>query len=267
MTSTTVAITILACITANAFAADTTAGSNLSSEEYSRALSIAQRKIEKRSASALLAQSRGGVNSALSHSPGPPGNAPVRYKVGDTWDVAAWHYGIGANTARFSVAASGIFRYQVTAVDELGRATIEVAELPSSNTRLIDPAVQKVRLQLGAALGASKTYLVAGRRVGVTTDGLKSTASALEAFPLDPPRTDLADSTEAPDLDDFPASVNEGAKKYGVDLAALVGSAHWYSQEDFFGRGIDFVWKDGEPWPTVLRTSGGVAVLIRKGAL
>jgi hypothetical protein len=198
------------------------------------------------------------------------------YEVGETWEVAAVHID-SSQMRRTGDPAQlrdredrvGLFRYEVKKVTGGAKpeVLVHVTQLARDGLRPIDAKISTVVIKVDDQLRENdKTYVTAGPAAMVmagNTGALKSRATPLELYPLDVPDVVTADHATAASLPELPASLRALAARAGwhPDL----GRSTWFDQSDFFGRPLQFLWQQGDPWPTYLKTPNGVAILIRKG--
>lgn len=236
-------------------------------EQYLDALKIADQKVMREKAI-----TRGGSGDALSSS------ALSRlfgryYQAGDTWEVAAWvleqpimNKVSRPEGQRPSVRKAGIFHYEVTAVKNgpEPEITLLIRQIDRHGIAIVDPRIETLTLKMNDRLQESeKSYRVAGRSapVPVSTQGLRSGLTELEFFPLDAPEIATALTTPAKALPDLPEAV--AALAGSVGWSPDLSKSQWLEQDDFFGRSVQMLWQFGDPWPAYLKTSNGVAILIR----
>ncbi|MGK5084229.1 hypothetical protein WDW37_13115 [Bdellovibrionota bacterium FG-1] len=250
----------------------TQSSAQLSDQDYRRALKIAEKK-------ATRIKNRKKINeSALTTSLvellfGHP------YQKGDNWMVAAWTFEnpmarMTGDPSQLSLQTqqNGVFIYEVisASLHPAHEVKIRITQLESSEIKKPDPRVIALSLRMNNSMQQSeKTYLMEDRQglrqwVPVSPEGLHSWITPLELFPLDVPELVTADSRTVQTLPRLPPSIQETALRFGFgpDLAR----SHWYEQDDFFGRPIQALWQQGDPWPAYYRTNNGIAILIKKGA-
>lgn len=252
---------------------------DMSDADYQAALKLVQKK-------ALRLKKWNTLSASVSS---PSGNALssslIRnlfgrmYRVGDQWDVAAWSF---ENTmARMTTDPThleskgghgGIFHYEVTSVKTSPEpeVIILVTQLEEFGLKKPDARVRSLNLLMNdRMLQSRKTYRIEDREgkvhaVSVSPEGIHSSITRLELFPLDVPELLTADSRSTQAMPTLPeglqAIASQASYHPGVDKSLS------FDQDDFFGRGIQAIWRQGEPWPTYIKTSNGVSILIRKGA-
>lgn len=229
-------------------------------DQYLEALKLADREVQRL--------------RALEH----PGRASLdtrfysrAYQVGDSWEVAA--IPIRSNQAMKAGGSSGehygapaVFRYRVVEVisgsGSRPQARVEIKQVVTEGARALDPDTSAVLLTLNDRVEQSrKTYVVknSARSIEVSPDGIRAKSSPLELYPLDAPGAFTAVKQESAGSAEIP----EALRKLGA--SPNLGDGNWYEQNDFFGRQIRFHWTPGNPWPTYIKSSQGIAVLLKKG--
>ncbi|MBC7693268.1 MAG: hypothetical protein H7222_16005 [Methylotenera sp.] len=245
----------------SAFAADSAASASEAS--YYDSLKIANSYVQKK-------KEQAGSANALSTS-------MVKalfgrfYQVGDAWDVAAVRFDSGM--ARKSAAPSqlradtvGIFHYKVIRIKtgSLPEAVVEVTQREAYGAKVVDPQVKTLTLTMSDQLKEStKKYVTqSGETLHASPQGIKTSVSALELFPLDVPDVATADRAETAISPELPVALKKIATQVGYrpDLSR----SSFYDQDDFFGRPVEILWQQGNPWPSYLKTSYGMAILLNK---
>ena len=240
---------------------------SMSQDEYFAALKIAEKKVQR--TQAMRTASANALSSSLLRS-----LFGRYYQVGDQWDVAAWRFDnpmsrkIGeGDLLKTKAVQGGIFRYEVVQVKNGAnpQVNLKVTQLTEQGMVPVDPRVERLSLTMNDKLMQSdKTYYFKGRAEGVkvSADGLRSGVTTLELFPLDVPEVSTAEKETATAMPELPENVRSVAEKAGYkpDL----GRSLWFEQDDFFGRPIQILWQQGDPWPAYFKTTGGVAILLRK---
>jgi hypothetical protein len=229
---------------------------------YFDALKLAQSKIER-------SQHRGGSPGALSTSLlgqflGRP------YRTGDTWKVAVWakDSSIMRQTSEpdkmnARQGRGGIFQYEVTAARSQ-EVDLRVTQLDAAGAPVIDPRVKSIQLRVSAEGGGftpvSKVYqFTTGRKdFTASAEGVHAPVSYLELLPLEAPDLTTALRSEVTTTPELPAELRAMGATLSIDPAT---SAH-FEQDDFFGRSVEAIWRQGDPWPVYLKSANGVAVLI-----
>ncbi len=248
---------------------DTMARAEMSEADYQAALKIAQKKASR------TQQLRGALSSALSTSLITQLYGQ-NYKVGDQWDVVAWSY--DQTVARMTEEPSQLamtggkgatFHYEVVNVKSGSQPeiTLRITQRKALNLAVLDPHVDSLKVVMNDKMTQNnKTYVLksgAGRlrEVQVSANGIKSSITSLELFPLDVPELSTAESARAHSLPKLPAGLQNilSQVSYQPDLSKSL----WFEQDDFFGRPIQALWQQGDPWPAFLKTSNGVSILIR----
>jgi hypothetical protein len=246
----------------SAFALATTAHASMSREDYLKALQIAQAKVDR-------------VNGANNSRDEALSSSTIKmlygryYQVGDHWKVAAWY--ARSNQAAMSAPRTtesgslGIFNYEVTDVKtgDTPTVTLKITQEDAFGAPPVDPKVRFIRLTMNDRMVQNeKSYSLAGRDdlLKVSPEGIHSSLSPLELFPLDVPELTTAERQPATQVPALPSALDRIAKSQGFhpDLA----QCEWFEQDDFFGRPIQVLWKSGNPWPSYLKTANGTAILL-----
>jgi len=71
-----------------------------------------------------------------------------------------------------------------------------------------------------------------------------------------------ARSDEAIGTPELPKGLRQVASRSGFRIDPSTTKA--FEQDDFFGRGVRILWKQGDPWPAYLKTPQGVSILLSK---
>jgi hypothetical protein len=230
----------------------------MSEADYLSALSVAQGKVERTRSTARTASA---VSSTIVR------NLLGRYyEVGDSWDVAAWNFSEtqmrktqDPEQLRRHANAFGRFHYTVRSVKSgpNPEVVIDVTQLEAA-----DPAVERLTLTMNDRLVQSaKEYRMRDGRVApANAHGIHSSATILELLPLDVPDVDTAERRDATALPELPEEARAVAARagYSPELSRSV----WFEQDDFFGRAVDVLWQKGDPWPSYIKTPGGIAILL-----
>jgi len=250
-------------------------------EEYNQqGLDLAQKKISRQkrfSHEALLsARLHGGHNfSALE-----VGTASIfgrGYKVGDTWDVAAWQ--IQSATMRKmsdpdmlspNVRSGGTFHYEVTSVKpgDDSEITVKVTQTAQDGMKMLDHHIDGMFMTFcDHGVQSDKSYAVRGltHLVPVSPEGLRGKNTQMELLPLDVPEVSTAERSQVTSLPTLPTEIQNFAEKIGYQ--PNLSKSTWMEQDDFFGRPVQMLWEKGNPWPSYMRTANGISILIRKGTL
>lgn len=250
------------------FAGLNSASGSLSEKDYVAALKMAEAKVQRQKAAAA---NPGAISSSLLRT-----LYGRYYRVGDTWEVAAFQYDnpnmrMTANPEQLTIkkGRGGIFRYEVTELKNGPQPsiTIQVTQISDRGLKPVDPRVEKLMLTMtDSTVQTHKVYHFKGRPdpVPVSPDGLHSGIAILELFPLDVPEVITANRREALNMPDLPEGLRQIASQMGFkpDLSR----SQWFEQDDFFGRPVQVLWQQGDPWPAFMKTSNGAEILIRKGA-
>ena len=238
-----------------------------SREAYISALKLADQKVKR------LKEHASGDPNAIS-------SAVLRalfgryYQVGDRWDVAALrfdHSVMRMTSDPEQLKTSGdvvaLFHYEVIKVKTgmSPQVVIKVTQVESNGIPILDPKVTELTLTMNDQLVQSdKAYLFKGasQPVKVSPDGIRSRITPLELFPLDVPDVVTAERQDAISLPELPGKLQSVAAQAGFkpDFA----KSSWFEQDDFFGRPVQILWQQGDPWPAYLKTPNGIAILLHK---
>jgi hypothetical protein len=237
---------------------------------YSEALKIADEYVKKQRAAQIENRSQALSTSMVRALYGR------YYEVGETWDVAAIHLDSSAmrrtsdpDQLRDREGRVGIFRYEVKKVTGGAHPEIlvHVSQLSDFGKSPIDPKIQTVVLKVDDQLNENdKTYVRAGTPTMVlsgSSTAMRTQATPLELYPLDVPDVATADRATTSQMPELPSGLQAIASQVG--WKPELGRSAWFDQSDFFGRPVQFLWQQGDPWPAFLKTPHGVAILIRKG--
>ena len=239
--------------------------------DYENALNLAEKKVLREKAA--HSSTAGAVSSAMLNT-----LFGRYYQVGDNWDVAAWHTD-KSSMMRMTDAPEqlkprpslgGIFHYEVTRVKTGMKPEVDivVTQKEAFGLKTVDQKVEKLTLTMNDEMKQSlKAYSINGRLVKVSPEGIHSGITALELFPLDIPEVVTADRQTVTKLPELPADIQSVANRTSYASGSDLSQSMWFEQDDFFGRPISMLWQHGNPWPSYLKTSNGIALLISKGAL
>lgn len=254
----------------------------MSEDEYYRALRIADQHVRKKQA---MLDSSAAATDALGASSGLRRSSLAslqgrKFKKGDQWEV------IALRSEQMRVAAMksapsedghshgtnrpdiGVFRYTVTGVND-GLADIQVEQVQKFGIGIYDARVSSLAMKTDQQLMQhEKRYAFVSKRgekkdIRVSPDGLRSGITGLELFPLDMPRLEMGDGKRLKKVPVLPEALQKVSSQAGFRIDASEGL--WFEESDFFGRPIEIFWKTGDPWPTYMKTSYGVAILVKKG--
>jgi hypothetical protein len=234
--------------------------------DYLSGLQIAQGKVDR--------TSRAGAQAAGTALTGPRPSSLAQqlmghtYRVGDRWKVAAWithSTGMRATSEPEALAhpsgQGGIFQYEVVAPNQ-----IEVTQLEELGWGKVDSRVSSLKLSTTDHLGLTrKEYRVSGREKPfvASPEGVHVPVSYLELFPLEVPDVETAIRRDDQTVPELPAPLQAVAQKAGFALDAA--HAIHFEQDDFFGREVESFWEPGKPWPSLIQTANGVAILLENG--
>lgn len=189
-----------------------------------------------------------------------------QYHVGDQWDVIAFQ-NFNTEIAKGDAIRDGElrgtpagFHYQVTSVNPL---QIEVTQVSIFGLKIVDAEVASVTLKYDAQLKEiSKTYHLADHTSATVAAGdLRNRLIPLEAYPIEIPNLEMASPEPATVAPALPGRMGDLGKKagYAPDLA----HSSWIEDDDLFGRAVEILWQKKTPWPSYLKTSLGMSILVR----
>lgn len=236
---------------------------------YKAALQVAQKKAFRK---AQLDSNSGALSSTLIKS-----LLGRYYAVGDNWDVAAWqinHSGMrrldDSKYLQDKVGTPGLFHYEVLSVKNgtNPEVVLQVTQKDAPGFSAPDPKVSELHLSMNDQLHQSeKTYFFKDQTEGVhvSPEGVHSKMTLLELFPLDVPEVTTADHQTRTALPELPPAVQNFTTKIG--FKPDFSQSSWFEQDDFFGRTVQILWQHGNPWPSYLKTTNGIAILIHKESL
>lgn len=254
-----------------------TASASLPRDEYLSGLSLAQHKVERlkefRSRKAALRAGTVAASGEALTASALKGLLGRFYQVGDQWDVIAFHVDDTAARATSDPALlanppgrSGVFHYEVLSAQDGadGQVVLRVTQKSDLGLRITDPAVQSMLLSMSDGFQQTRKQYrrSSGATVEASPDGLHSSASVLELYPLDIPDIVSAEKLTPASLPALPDPLAPLARTSG--FAPDLERCSWFEQDDFFGRPVQVLWQQGDPWPAYLKTPGGVAILIHK---
>jgi hypothetical protein len=239
---------------------------------YQAALKLAQKKVAKQKQ--FNSQSGSALSTSLIR------NLFGRmYQVGDSWDVASWSEtnpmamkSSDAESVAHRRGRTALFHYEVVSVQPAPNQQIvlRVTQVESQAVKKIDPRVTSLKLVFNdRMLQGRKTYEMvdsqgATRLIAVSPNDMHSAITPMEMFALDVPELVTADSRRAQAMPELPDALR--ALKSGSGLRFDASRALEFEQDDFFGRPVNAIWQQGDPWPAYLKTSNGISILISKGA-
>jgi hypothetical protein len=241
----------------------------MSEQDYLKALKIADQAVARKKSTQANASS---LSSSLIKS-----LFGRYYQVGDTWDVAAWQ--IHSSKMRMigspeglkdQIGHGGIFHYEVLNVKTgiQPQVTLQVTQLQSHGLPIVDSKVTRLLLTMNDQLVQSKkTYFLKSnpsQGVDASPEGIHSKITSLELFPLDVPEVAFSERQTISTLPTLPNLIQDFSNQIG--FKPDLGKSFWFEQDDFFGRPVQILWQQGDPWPSYFKTPGGIAILIRKGA-
>ena len=240
--------------------------------DYEAALQVAEKRVSKNKTLRLGANTLSGRRESqrwLKDLLGSP------YKVGDQWDTAVWQ--INRSTMRRTgnpthllpeIVNFGIFHYEVINIKtgDTPTVTLKITQIETPQSRTIDPRVASLNLTMTDEFGQiEKTYFYKGHPAGVrvSAEGIRSAMTPLELFPLDIPEIATADRKEASRLPELPTKIQSFIEQ--TQFKPNFSRSVWFEQDDFFGRPIQVLWQQGDPWPSYLNTAYGISLLLPRG--
>jgi hypothetical protein len=198
------------------------------------------------------------------------------YRVGDSWDVASWEIKNPlmsltpiANGQSTKVGKGGIFHYEVKEVRNGAspQVVISVKQVSDFGMTPVDPKVEELTLTMSDRfVQTEKAYHLKGNpeAIQVSPDGLHSRITPIELYALDVPEIATAVHNTPSSMPELPAQVQSLANRTNYHPA--LDQSTWLEQDDFFGRPVQILWQYGNPWPSYLKTSTGISILIRTNA-
>lgn len=276
-------------------------------KDYKAAMELAQQKVQRKNALRSLRNASTNIRSnpsSHSLSPTQPWLKELlnkSYKVGDQWDVAAWHLfqpmskvTNDESQITLDVINFGIFHYEVVEMQNGSNPTLtlKVTQKNTDTHSTIDPKIDSLQLKMTEefeqiekkyTLHCNKAECKTERKTGsetersakpspgnsiefkVSPEGIRSQMTPLELMPLDIPEIFSASRKTLSHLPTFPTPIASYAKK--IDFNPDLSKCIYFQQDDFFGRPIDVLWQQGDPWPSYMKTAYGIALLIQKEKL
>ncbi len=249
------------------------ARADMSTEEYSAAIKAAARQARKnhdRDHEQTLVQVlgytplNGGFPSPRATLEQQP--LPQPFKPGLSWEVATFHQTLRMSH-RMDSPATGVgtlstFHY---AVANPTGTQLTITPTESDGAALSDARVQNILITLNERdQEVEKSYLFKGQssRISVSPNGPRSPMTAVEGSPIDFPDVLTAERVEGLPVAELPAALQQFLARHGYSADPKRGP--WYETSDLFGRPVEMMWIDGEPWPRILKTAQGFAVLLKK---
>lgn len=229
------------------------------SSEYNRLAAIASRFAAEKKLRALPAARLGEVAIAKLKLD------RKYYKLGESWRVKFTPNGdpnIAAMT-RNSLPENGeviqtdpsIYEYKVTGFTDAGFAQIDIRQIVSRNQMRAEPRIDHVVLTLNRRFSpVLKQVFYRDGRVPLRVEANPDQAFAMgfEAAPMDLPNLDSLDGESVQDGEDHSGSAG---------LARLTSLR--FETSDIFARKVEVVWREGELWPSTVKTTSGIAKLQR----
>ncbi len=274
MKSSTLAFVVTVCLIA-AVVLPRSGPASLAERDYDLALKIAERKVQ---------HEKHGQDRFLEQNLGSSSNSKL-YRPGQTWWVLAWSERIITDFRRNNslrhdesdpIGTLGLFHYEV--LPESSHDTgppqirLRVTQMSIKNQPVPDPAVQSLELTLDEHLREiKKQYVFLGHShlTPVSPEGIRSGVTPLEFYPLDAMDLSSAMPMQSPESSvklRLPKKIQETLlalrATFRFEFSEKKGA--WMEQDDFFGRPIRAFWMKNEPWPTVLHTPNGIAILLHE---
>jgi hypothetical protein len=193
----------------------------------------------------------------------PP--AVSTYAAGDQWNIVGFQeLPLNSPGATSPAGRSAAFHFEVTSVDAQN-IRIRVTPIEAYGLKNIDPRVQYADFTYSKDLKlTSKVYKLHGYAdpIPVSPDNFKVGVSVMEGFPLElPPITD-AEKDDAFQAPQFSQTFQTAATQAGYTSVSVMEPC--WTTWDFFGRGIQSIWPNGQPFPSLMKTTQGYAVLARQ---
>jgi hypothetical protein len=200
------------------------------------------------------------------------------YQIGDSWDVAVWPISqVHLAMTSTPVGEGGLIHYEITDIKNGTHpsVTLKITQQASNGLKIIDSKVEYVSLEFSDQFViGKKSFHLKNEALGITasTHGVRTgrgpyspIISPLDLLPIDVPDITTAESAAASEFPALPNPVKDIADQSGIkpDL----NQCTFFKQEDFFGRPIEVLWQKGNPWPSYIKTSTGIALLTRKGTV
>jgi hypothetical protein len=236
----------------------------MSEKDYKNALKIVSEKI------ARVHQT---VSATALSSPIMKAYFGRYFRVGDSWDVASWELKNSlmslapvTSTSSPKVGRGGVFHYEVKEVrnGESPTVVISVRQVSDLGMTPIDPKVEELTLTMSDRfVQTEKAYRFkdSPEPVKVSPDGLRSRITPLELYALDVPEIATAIRNTPSSAPELPAAVQSVANRVGYH--PTLDQSTWLEQDDFFGRPVQILWQYGNPWPSYLKTSNSISILLR----
>jgi hypothetical protein len=240
---------------------------------YNDALDAAQQFVARQKSRQLLKQMRanGQQSQALSTAALRFGlvlapTAP-NYKVGDQWTVIS-HETLMMTAAEVTHESgkSALFNYEVLASDSSG-VRIRVTPQVGYGLSSADPNVRYMDMYYSTDLKLlKKSYKIRSYtdEIEVSPDSIKIGVSPMEGYPLELPQLSDADKDTTCDAaPQLPAKMKQAADEAHYAGFAVI-SPCWQNY-DLFGRHVQSIWPMGQVFPSYIKSTQGISILISQG--
>lgn len=241
---------------------------------YSDSLDAVQQFVARQKSRQLLKQMRanGEQSEALSTAAMRFGlvlapEAP-KYKTGDQWNVIS-HETLMMTAAEVTHESgkTSLFHYEVLSSDSVG---VHIRVTPQVGYGLLsaDPNVRYMDMYYSPDLKLlKKVYKLRSYadEIEVSPDNEKVGVSPMEGFPLTLPEISDADKDTTCDATPQLPAKMRGAAAQAHYAGFAVISPCWQNY-DLFGRQIQTIWPMGQVFPSYMKTTQGVSILISQGA-
>jgi hypothetical protein len=177
------------------------------------------------------------------------------YQAGQTWSVRFTPNGdpnVAAMVRKVDISSvaevardAATFDYRVLGFDDAGNARISVTQRVGANELRAEPRVDHVVLSVNRKFSpVRKEIFYRDGRAPLTIryDSGAVTMMGFSAAPIDLPNLDNDDGSE----------IEDGGKK-----------ALQFEVMDLYARPVTTIWREGELWPALVKTTAGDAVLIK----
>lgn len=241
---------------------------------YTDALDAAQQFVARQKSKQLLKQMRANGEQAqalstaalrfgLVLSPTAP-----NYKVGDQWNVISHEImKMTANEIESESGKSALFNYEVLSSDSSG-VRIRVTPQVGYGLYSADPNVRYMDMYYSPDLKLlKKAYKLRswGDEIEVSPDNLRIGVSPMEGYPLELPQITDADKDSTCDsTPQLPPKMKQAADQAHYTGFPVI-SPCWQNY-DLFGRHVQSVWPIGQVFPSYMKSTQGISILVSQGA-
>jgi hypothetical protein len=240
---------------------------------YNTALDAAQQFVAKQKSKELLKKMRvnGAQGEALSTAAMSFGlvlsPAAPNYKVGDQWNVIS-HETLMMTSAEVTHESgkSALFNYEVLSSDSTG---VRIRVTPEAGYGLLsaDPNVRYVDMYYSTDLRlVKKIYKIRSYadEIQVSPDNLKVGVSPMEGYPLELPQISDSDKDTTCDATpQLPAKMKQAADQAHYTGFPVI--APCWQNYDLFGRHVQSIWPTGQVFPSYMKSTQGISILISQG--